>query len=157
MGFFNCHDCILSVFSFSVKAILVVEHPTIKNKDETKTETPTQTREKLKTIGGLWRRSSNDGKKKYLSGSLTVENEFGEKRRMKIIIFTNHWKEKETDQDYLIYFDGYLEPRKKDTKNDTNVDTKPEIKQNENDDDWSDKPTDEGTKKDPFLKFSVYY
>ena len=91
-----------------------------------------------------------DGKKKYLSGSLTVENEFGEKRRMKIIIFTNHWKEKETDQDYLIYFDGYLEPRKKDTKNDTNVDTKPEIKQNENDDDWSDKPTNEGTKKVPF-------
>ena len=117
---------------------------------ETKTETPSQTREKLKTIGGLWRRRSNDGKKKYLSGSLTVENEFGEKRRMKIIIFTNHWKEKETDQDYLIYFDGYLEPRKKDTKNDTNVDTKPEIKQNENDDDWSDKPTNEGTKKVPF-------
>lgn len=125
---------------------------------ETTTQKPLENkqREKLKTIGGLWKRESQDKKKKYLAGSLSVENEFGEKRRMKIIIFPNHWKERETENDYLIYFDGYLEPKKKDVKNDKNVDSKPATQQtitsNENEsDDWSSQPTTvETTKKVPF-------
>jgi uncharacterized protein (DUF736 family) len=54
-------------------------------------------------VGALWKRISKSGQK-YLSGHVTVEDELGTEKRMKVICFSNKFKsENEKAPDLRVY------------------------------------------------------
>jgi len=51
-------------------------------------------------IGAFWTRDSAKGK--YLSGSIEVD-ELGVKRKMKVVMFPNRYKDNDKKPDYVLY------------------------------------------------------
>lgn len=51
-------------------------------------------------IGAFWTRDSSKGK--YLSGSIEVD-ELGVKKKMKVVMFPNRYKDNEKKPDYVLY------------------------------------------------------
>ena len=51
-------------------------------------------------IGAFWTRDSAKGK--YLSGSIEVD-ELGVKKKMKVVMFPNRYKDNEKKPDYVLY------------------------------------------------------
>ena len=51
-------------------------------------------------IGAFWTRDSSKGK--YLSGSIEVD-ELGVKRKMKVVMFPNRYKDNDKKPDYVLY------------------------------------------------------
>jgi len=51
-------------------------------------------------IGAFWTRDSSKGK--YLSGSIEVD-ELGVKKKMKVVMFPNRYKDNDKKPDYVLY------------------------------------------------------
>jgi uncharacterized protein (DUF736 family) len=64
--------------------------------EEQKTKSDWQQRE----IGAFWTRDSSKGK--YLSGSIEVD-ELGVKKKMKVVMFPNRYKDNDKKPDYVLY------------------------------------------------------
>ena len=54
-------------------------------------------------IGALWARESRTSNQKYLAGHVKVQDDFGEEKVVKVVVFKNNRKEKENQPDYQIY------------------------------------------------------
>jgi uncharacterized protein (DUF736 family) len=64
--------------------------------EETKTQSDWSKRE----IGAFWTRES--GKGKYLSGSIEID-ELGVKKKLKVVMFPNRFKDNDKKPDYVLY------------------------------------------------------
>ena len=80
--------------------------------EEQKTKSDWQQRE----IGAFWTKDSSKGK--YLSGSLEID-ELGVKKKMRVVMFPNRYKDSDNKPDYVLYVS-------KDSENKVNSDTKTE-------------------------------
>ena len=58
-------------------------------------------------IGAFWTRDSAKGK--YLSGSIEVD-ELGVKKKMKVVMFPNRYKDNDKKPDYVLYVSKDAEP-----------------------------------------------
>ncbi len=58
---------------------------------------------KKREIGALWRREGKT--QKFLSGKVTLGDEFGEEKQVQIFMFSNRFKEKDNQPDFRIYED----------------------------------------------------
>ena len=54
-------------------------------------------------IGALWARESRTSNQKYLAGHVKLQDDFGEEKVVKVVVFKNNRKEKENQPDYQIY------------------------------------------------------
>lgn len=73
--------------------------------EEQKVKSDWQQRE----IGAFWTKDGPKGK--YLSGSLEVD-ELGVKKKMKVVMFPNRYKDKDNKPDYVLYVskDSEIQP-----------------------------------------------
>lgn len=56
---------------------------------ETKQETKPKGEWAKREKGAFWRRQSKDGQQTYLSGHITIQDEFGMEQRVKVVMFSN--------------------------------------------------------------------
>lgn len=77
-------------------------------------------------IGAFWTRDSAKGK--YLSGSIEVD-ELGVKKKMKVVMFPNRYKDNEKKPDYVLYVskDAEATTTEDSSKNHTETTKKEEI------------------------------
>jgi uncharacterized protein (DUF736 family) len=78
--------------------------------EEQSTKSDWQQRE----IGAFWTRDSSKGK--YLSGSIEVD-ELGVKKKMKVVMFPNRFKDNDKKPDYVLYISKDAEPAPEQTPN----------------------------------------
>jgi len=77
-------------------------------------------------IGAFWTRDSAKGK--YLSGSIEVD-ELGVKKKMKVVMFPNRYKDNDKKPDYVLYVskDAEATTTEDPSKNNTETTKKEEI------------------------------
>ena len=77
-------------------------------------------------FGAFWTRDSSKGK--YLSGSIEVD-ELGVKRKMKVVMFPNRYKDNDKKPDYVLYVskDAELPAPEDSSKNQAEATKKEEI------------------------------
>ncbi len=54
-------------------------------------------------LGALWTKVSQNSGKKYFSGHIKVESDFGEERKINVVAFHNKDKKSENQPDFRIY------------------------------------------------------
>ncbi len=64
--------------------------------------TETKTQNKNVEVGALWKRQAKSDGQTYLSGHVEVD-ELGSKKKMKVVVFSNKNKSKDTAPDYRVY------------------------------------------------------
>jgi uncharacterized protein (DUF736 family) len=80
-------------------------------------------------MGAFWTRESSKGK--YLSGSIEID-ELGVKKKIKVVMFPNRYKDSDKKPDYVLYLnkDKEVAPadqeQSKETKNDSKKDEIPD-------------------------------
>ena len=52
-------------------------------------------------VGALWLKQSPN--QKYFSGHVTVEDEFGDEKKLQVVVFRNRNKQKDNHPDFRIY------------------------------------------------------
>jgi len=92
--------------------------------EEQKTKSDWQQRE----IGAFWTRDSSKGK--YLSGSIEVD-ELGVKKKMKVVMFPNRYKDNDKKPDYVLYVSKDSESPKSETQDSTENSSSTENKNSE--------------------------
>jgi len=79
-------------------------------------------------IGAFWTRDSSKGK--YLSGSIEVD-ELGVKKKMKVVMFPNRYKDNDKKPDYVLYVSKDSESPKSETQDSTENSSSTENKNSE--------------------------
>lgn len=80
-------------------------------------------------MGAFWTRESAKGK--YLSGSIEID-ELGVKKKIKVVMFPNRYKDSDTQPDYVLYLNKDKEAapanqeQSKEVKNDSKKDEIPD-------------------------------
>ena len=54
-------------------------------------------------LGALWTRESQSSGKKYFSGHIKIETDFGEEKKINVVAFHNRDKKSENSPDFRIY------------------------------------------------------
>lgn len=67
-------------------------------------------------IGAFWTRDGSKGK--YLSGSLEID-ELGVKKKMKVVMFPNRYKDNDKKPDYVLYLSKDAEKPSVESENNT--------------------------------------
>ena len=53
-------------------------------------------------VGAIWKREARSGQK-YLAGHIKTEDDLGEEKTTKVVVFSNRHKEKENQPDFRMY------------------------------------------------------
>tara|TARA_Y100000310_G_scaffold322780_1_gene382250 strand:+ start:926 stop:1216 length:291 start_codon:yes stop_codon:yes gene_type:complete len=69
---------------------------------ETTENTENKTQNKNVEVGALWKKQAKSDGQTYLSGHVEVD-ELGQKKRMKVVVFSNKNKTKDNAPDYRVY------------------------------------------------------
>jgi len=72
-------------------------------------------------IGAFWTKDSSKGK--YLSGSIEVD-ELGVKKKMRVVMFPNRFKDNDKKPDYVLYISQDSE-----SQSESKVEVKPEVEE----------------------------
>ena len=67
--------------------------------DNTNTQ---NTQNKNEEVGALWKKESKNGGQKYLAGHIVVQDDMGEEKKIKVVVFANREKKNERYPDFRI-------------------------------------------------------
>tara|TARA_B110000305_G_C19235775_1_gene537435 strand:- start:74 stop:376 length:303 start_codon:yes stop_codon:yes gene_type:complete len=76
-------------------------------------------------IGAFWTKDSAKGK--YLSGSIEVD-ELGVKKKMRVVMFPNRFKDNDKKPDYVLYISQDSESQSE-SQSESKVEVKPEVEE----------------------------
>ncbi len=73
-------------------------------------------KENNQELGALWKKEAKNGGQKYLAGHITVEDDMGGERKIKVVVFANREKKNERYPDFRILKAREFSTEKKEEK-----------------------------------------